>query len=115
MPPRNPPADTEPGETSPGAVRDLRSTSDIRLVMIELATVKERMTVLIENDRDHRADFRWTWAALVAAFLILAGFFIAGYNRVEDKLEATSAAIAKVDTKSDDILQRLNALVPPHR
>jgi hypothetical protein len=33
---------TEPGETSPGKVQDLRQTSDIRLVMIQLAKLEER-------------------------------------------------------------------------
>jgi hypothetical protein len=105
------PVDTEPGETSPWKVQDLRQTSDIRLVMIELAKIEERVRILAENDKEHRADFRWTWGGIVAAFLILAGFFTLGYNRVEDKIEAATTAITKVDTKIDGILSRSTA--PP--
>jgi hypothetical protein len=106
------PLDTEPGDTSPGKVQDLRQTSDIRLVMIQLAKVEERISILAGNDKEHRADFRWTWAGIAAAFLILASFFIIGYNRLEDKIEATTTETTKVDTKIDSILGRLNAPMP---
>ena|SRR5258708_4520650 len=110
-----PTMDTEPGQTTPGQVRDMRQTSDIRIVMIELATVKERVQVLIEANKDHRSDFRLTWTAFVAGFLILAGLFIYGYNRVADKIEGMTAAVTKADTKIDDILLRLTAPPPAKR
>jgi hypothetical protein len=109
--------DTEPSDTTPGNAVDLRRTSDVRLIMIALARVEERMKVLVEADTDHKADFRWTWGGLVLGFLILAGFFIAGYNRLEDKYEATTEAVTKAITKIDDIQQKLNApqQTPPAR
>ena len=87
--------------------------------MIEVARVDERVKVLIDANRDHKSDFRWTWTGLVAGFLVLAGLFIYGYNRLEDKFEAavatTTTATTQVQTKLDDVLQRLNGLGPIRR
>jgi hypothetical protein len=101
------PQSTEPGPTTPGIVQDMRNTSDIRLVMIEVGKVEERVNFLIEDNKSHRADFRLTWGALVAGFLVLAGLFLYGYNRLADKFEETTKAVTKVDTKIDDLILRL--------
>ena len=104
--------DTEPGATTPVGVRDLRSTSDIRLVMIEVARVEERVNVLIESNKETKADFRWTWTGFVAGFLILAGLFMYGYNRLDDRIVDLTKATTRIDTKLDDLLLHIPSALP---
>lgn len=99
--------DTEPGATTPATVHDIRNTSDIRLVVIEIAKAEERLNILIENNKDTKFDFRWTWTGLVAGFLILAGLFIYGYDRLDDRIADIIKTTTKIDTKLDDLLLRI--------
>jgi hypothetical protein len=70
---------------------------------------------LVSEIKDHRqSDFRWQFSVLGGGFLILAGMFITGYLRLEDKIirledkigNLTSNSI-RVDTKLEDLLQRI--------
>lgn len=101
-----PARDTAPSATTP-TVHDLRNTSDIRLVMIEIARIEERVNILIENNRETKSDFRWTWSGLVAGFLILAGLFIYGYNLLDNRITDITRTTAKTDTKLDDLMLRI--------
>lgn len=102
------------GPTTPKP-KDLYPTSDIRFVMIEVAKLEERVNSLIEDNKAHKSDFRWTWTGLVAGFLILAGMFIYGYNRLEDKNLDIAKATVAISTKLDDLSQRLPSSSPARR
>lgn len=99
-------ANSPPEGLPPAAPRDLHPTSDIRLVMIQVAKLEERVNGLIEDNKGHKADFRWTWTGLVAGFLLLAGMFIYGYNRLDDRIIDISKAVATMSAKLDDLIQR---------
>jgi hypothetical protein len=101
--------DTEPGATTPAGVQDLRRTSDIRLVMIEVAKIEERVNFLLDSNKDIKSDFRWTWTGLVLGFLILASALIYGYFRLDDKIYLVNGTLIKIEQKLDD----LKATLPP--
>ena len=46
-------------------------------------------------------------------FLILCGFFITGYIRVEDKSGEMTKTITKIETKLDDLLLRVPPVISP--
>lgn len=109
----NTPRETEPGAITPPGVQDLRNTSDVRLIMIEVAKLGERVNFLIEENKAHKSDFRWTWTGLIAGFLILAGLFMYGYNRLDDRVMDITKIINKADTKLEDLLSRIPPAVTP--
>ena len=61
------------------------------------------------------SDSRLTWKGLIAGFLIFAGLFLYGYNRLADLLDLKTTALltasVRTETKLDDLSQRL--LPPP--
>jgi hypothetical protein len=75
--------------------------------MIQITKVEVRMNILVDDNKAHKSDFRLTWTAFVAGFLILAGLFIYGYNRLEDRAVEGMKGVTKIDTKLEDLLQRL--------
>jgi hypothetical protein len=82
-----PPDESGPPPEPTGApIRELHRTSDIRLVMIQVAKLEERIGHLIDESKGHKKDFRWTWGGFVLGFLALAGFIIAVHNRIDDKM-----------------------------
>ena len=120
MAPRKPSDVGAPRDTGPPP-RDLHPTSDIRFVIVQVAKLEERIGLLIDESGAHKRDFRWTWGGLVVGFLILAGFFITGYNRLEDKMAGIETRIdsaltavnqgqvttARIETKMDDLQNRI--------
>jgi hypothetical protein len=92
--------------------------------MVQVAQLEARVGNLVEENKGHKGDFRWTWGGLVVGFLVLAGLFIAGYNRMDDKLDKVfdrfvsisdslgkaDAANARIETKIDD----LSAIIHKH-
>jgi outer membrane murein-binding lipoprotein Lpp len=71
---------------------------------------------LREYGADRHSDFKYMIAVLGAGFIILGGMLIAGYLRLDDrmdalatKVEALSVTSTRVETKLDDLIAR----VPP--
>lgn len=103
-----------PPQPSVGApYRDLHPTSDIRFVMVEVAKLTERVNTLIEDNKAHKADFRWTWGGLVLGFLVLSGLFIDGYMRLADRLDHNAIQLTRttvaLQTRIDDFLKKAPA------
>jgi hypothetical protein len=102
----------------PGQIPDVPSSSYARVTgeawiaellsqtQIAIGELKSDVKHLEGQAGDFRRDFRWTWTGLVIGFLILCGFFIAGYNRMEDKESILSTTMTKIETKVDQLLQR---------
>lgn len=56
-------------------------------------------------------DFRWTWGGMAVGFVSLASLFIAGYLRLDDKLDLldqkVSAQIQRMDDRANARMDRL--------
>ena len=81
--------------------------------MVEVAKLTERVNTLIEDNKAHKADFRWTWGGLVLGFLVLSGLFIDGYMRLADRLDHNAIQLTRttvaLQTRIDDFLKKAPA------
>jgi hypothetical protein len=60
-----------------------------------------------------QTDFKWYLSASIAGFLLLAGMFLYGYVRLEDRFEKLNDSSIRVETKLNDLLQRIPPAVMP--
>ena len=68
----------------------------------------------VRNIRDHRfTDMMWHIGALAAGVILLGGMMIAAYFKIEDKIEVMSNASVRVETKLEDLLQRIPPVATP--
>ena len=68
----------------------------------------------VRDIKSHRhSDFVTNMVIFSAGFVLLAGIIIAGYFRLDDKLERLSNSSVRVDTKLEDLLQRIPAIPTP--
>jgi hypothetical protein len=79
--------------------------SDIRFVMTEVTKLEERVNNIVEDNRSHKKDLRWTWSGGVGAFVILAGMFLYGYNRLDDKITNLSN---KIDNQITNLSNKID-------
>lgn len=103
------PRETEPGAVTPPGVQDLRNTSDVRLIMIQVAKVEERIENLREENKGFKADFRWTWSGIAAGVVLMLGVLFFAYFRLDDRINTLSTGQARIETKIDDLIQRTPA------
>lgn len=107
-----------PDQVAQGTPGDLMSRGE-RAVFTGLGELREDVKSV---KADGLRDFRLTWTGLIAGFLILAGLFLYGYNRLEDrmiqlsdKLEGKASDLqtgeVRIETKLDDLSRQI--LPPP--
>ena len=104
-----------PDDLGPTTPKDLYPTSDIRFVMVELGKLQAKVDGLQDDNRTHKADFRLTLSAIITVFLLLAGIFAYGYNRLEDKFLELNKATTIIGIKLDDLMQRPSFSPQPRR
>lgn len=105
-------ANITPPDVSVGA-------GQIRLVVKPLEEHIREIKDDIKDIKEHRhSDFMITMSIFATGFLLLAGMLIFGYFRLDDKLDtktkelvdktdAMELTTTKIDTKLDDLLQRI--------
>jgi hypothetical protein len=73
----------------------------------------------VKDIKAHRhSDFVYHVSVFAGGFLLLAGMMIVGYLRLDEKMSALSSSSIRVDTKLEDLLQRIppvQALPPSAR
>jgi len=77
--------------------------SDIRHLLNDVNALKS----------DAKSDLRWLITIFGTGFLVLAGLLIYGYLRLDDRLSKTESLETKIDTKLEDLLQRIPPVVVP--
>lgn len=57
--------------------------------------------------------FIWLITALAGGFLLVCGVLVAGYFRLDDKIDKLTQSSIRVETKLEDLLQRIPPAVIP--
>ena len=103
-----------PKEMANVAPLDMAGAGQTRLIV---EAVKESVADLkldvkeIKNYR-HGDLFKYL-SAIAGAVVLLGGMMIAVYFKVEDRVHELSTATTRVETKLDDLLQRIPPVVAP--
>ena len=66
-----------------------------------------------EIKANRHSDFVYLITAFAAGFVLLAGLVATSYFRLDDKIERLNAVSIRVDTKLEDLLQRIPPVVAP--
>ncbi len=102
---------------------EVAGAGQTRLVVEAVKETVAELKVDVRNIRDHRfTDIMWHIGALATGVILLGGMMIAAYFKLEDKIEALSNASnekfeaisnasTRVETKLDDLLQRIPPVV----
>lgn len=69
-------------------------------------TVGELKSDVKEIKNYRHTDFLWTIGSLSAGFLLLAGFVLHLYWRMDDRVQALSTSLTRIETKMEILMQR---------
>ncbi|HVT56033.1 MAG TPA: hypothetical protein VHD34_08295, partial [Xanthobacteraceae bacterium] len=70
----------------------------------------------IKDIRGYRlTDLLLVGGGIIASFVLLASMMIAGYFRLEDKIQIISTAQTRIETKLEDLLARIPPMQTPPR
>jgi hypothetical protein len=94
--------------------QDMVGAGQTRLIV---EAVKESVADLksdVKEIKSHRySDLVWHVSTLAAGFVLLTGMMIAAYFRLDDRVNGISMALTRVETKLDDLLQRIPPVPTP--
>jgi pheromone shutdown protein TraB len=76
-------------------------------------SIAEIKTNVRELNSNRHTDFVYLITLFGAGFLLLAGILTAGYFRHDDKIEKLSHSNVRIETKLEDLLQRIPPTVVP--
>lgn len=100
--------ESRPPDVLANVTPDLGGAGQTRLIV---EAVKETVADLksdVKELKSHRfTDLLWHVTALAATFILLGGMMVAAYFKIEDRLLDLTRASARVDTKLEDLLQRI--------
>ena len=68
----------------------------------------------VKDIRSHRfSDLLWHIGALAATFALLGGMMIVAYMKIDERMRELSTASTRVETKLEDLLQRIPPVQTP--
>jgi hypothetical protein len=86
----------------------LEAAGQTRLIVEAVKETVAELKTDVRAIKDHRfTDMLWHIAALAAAVVLLGGMMVAAYFKFEDRLQLLSTSSTRVETKLDDLLQRI--------
>jgi hypothetical protein len=93
------------------------TTPDISASAAQLRVIVGHLQKNLQETRgdvkDIKTEFRWLMAGFAVGFLALGGMFIAGYLRLEDRIDPVTISTTRIETKLDDLLARIPPAVTP--
>jgi hypothetical protein len=93
---------------------DMAGAAQTRLIV---EAVKESVADLKSDVKDIKGyrfgDLFKYLSALAAAIVLLGGMMIAVYFKIEDKIHVLSTASTRIETKLDDLIQRIPPIPTP--
>lgn len=94
--------------------QDMTGAGQTRIIV---DAVKESVAELksdVKDIKSHRvSDLVLHVSTLAAGFILLAGMMIAAYFKLDDRIHDISTALTRVETKLDDLLQRIPPIPTP--
>jgi hypothetical protein len=75
--------------------------------------VKELRNDVREINSQRHPDFIFYISIFAAGFVVLAGMMIVGYLKLDDKIGELDRRLIRVDTKLEDLLQRIPPIPTP--
>lgn len=87
---------------------DFGVSGQTRLIIDAIRTDLSELRSEVRTVNDHQfADMLWHIGGLAAALVVLGGMMIAAYFKIEDRVQGLSTSVTRVETKLEDLLQRI--------
>jgi hypothetical protein len=113
----NPEQEAGPPRQLPNVTPNVSGESGQTRLLINAveATLKE-LKDDVKDVKSHRhSDFVYTVSMFAVGFMLLAGMLVYGYFRIDDKVTSLSNTLTRVETKLEDLLQRIPPIPTPPR
>lgn len=97
---------------------ELAGAGQTRLLIKAVEDAVSDLKSDVKDIKSHRhSDFVWLVTVFALGFVALATMIVTSYIRLEDKISALSNTSIRVDTKLEDLLQRIPPVPsqPPRR
>ena len=111
----NPAQDSEPPRSVANVVpTDMANAGQTRILVDAIKESVAELKSEVTKIRDHRVtDLLLQLGALAAGFIVLSGMMIAAYFKIEGRLHEFGTVSTRVETKLDDLMQRIPPVPTP--
>jgi hypothetical protein len=93
---------------------EIAGAAQTRLLIKAIEDTVKDLKDDVRDIKSHRhSDLILHLSVFVAGFLVLGGMLIAGYFRLDDRIDKLTETSIRVDTKLEDLLQRLPPVQAP--
>ena len=95
-------------------IPDVGGAAQTRLLINAIDVSTRELKGDVRDIKLHRhSDFVYMISVFAAGFLLLAGMLIAGYLLLDERIEKHTISSVRVETKLEDLLQRVPPILPP--
>ena len=112
----SPANDTQTPTSMPNIVspQDIAGAGQTRLIVDAVKETVAELKADVREIKGHRwSDLLWHIGSFAAGFVLLAGMMLAAYFKLEDRLFTLSTSATRVETKLEDLLQRIPPVQTP--